>query len=33
VGGASKLQGQPQSQLHAPSSVPRIDHFVAIEWL
>src|SRR6476661_653981 len=29
VGGASKLQGQPQSQLHAPNKVPFIDHFVA----
>src|SRR5712691_5745133 len=30
VGGALKLQGQPQSQLHPPSSAPCIDHFVAM---
>src|SRR5690349_15872175 len=30
VGRASKLHGHPQSQLQAPSKVPRIVHFVAM---
>ena len=30
-GGASKLHGHPQSQLHSPRRDPDIFHFVAME--
>ena len=30
VGGASKLHGQPQSQLHSPRRDPDIRHFEAM---
>src|SRR5712691_5045019 len=31
VGGASKLHGEPQSQLHSPSREPDNRHFVAVK--